>query len=354
MSQLQAATGAACAAVVVAFAELVGVLEAVGAAAPGKRARLVLAAEDRLVDAQRLQDGRPVTMRAGLDVPDARFEIVVHDVLDSSSCGRRASPGDGCSSPTRGSSRRGLSRSCRGGCSWRNAGIRRPCAARSRRIRGTSSRFRAQAPHRCAAPTARRRERVRLSTPRATVQRRTHWNLVAQAVEEAAPREDLLQRVADRRDLGIVEARRLRTVLPCSPCRNEPVPCPRPLRTCWPAPSGSNPRIARPSTAGACSTRSIAGPRRAVPPERRTRPAARCTTSRPLTVPRHAHEVHGQVDRLLAFRGPVLDLGRHAFELAAGAAGELLAQRVVFAAAGVDDGEPVSSDSTEPVTSFGR
>ena len=146
LSQLQAATGTARAAVVVAFAELVGVLETVGAAT--QRARLVLAVEDPLVDAQRPEQWGPVTMRAGLEVPDARFEIIVHDVLASMLMSHRcgaatgpatvSSPSPCCCSPH--GCRMGVSRSCRCGGSSRIAGSRRPCAARARRTRGTSCR----------------------------------------------------------------------------------------------------------------------------------------------------------------------------------------------------------------------
>ncbi len=44
----------------------------------------------------------------------------------------------------------------------------------------------------------------------------------------------------------------------------------------------------------------------------------------------HPYEVDGQVDRLLAFHGPELDLGGQAFEFARRTAGELFAQRIVI------------------------
>jgi len=81
LSQLQAATGTARAAVVVAFAELVGVLEAVGAAAAVDRTGQVLALEDVFVDAQRPQDARPMPVRAGLHVAHARFKVMVHGLV---------------------------------------------------------------------------------------------------------------------------------------------------------------------------------------------------------------------------------------------------------------------------------
>jgi hypothetical protein len=62
------------AAVVVALAELVGVLESVGAAAG--RAGAVALAEDAIVDAQAAQDLGPAPVRAALGFVDAMLEDV--------------------------------------------------------------------------------------------------------------------------------------------------------------------------------------------------------------------------------------------------------------------------------------